>query len=254
MAAGDIAAAAGMAIYDGNEDARDLWMRDNEVLDQVATDRTAQRSIARGGTGAGNAADARVALDVAARVHTHLISDVYALDGVTPYAAALQSVLNAMQADTQARVHRGGDTMSGNLFLPAATGAVTGYAVAYLDFQGRVCRGVSAARYKKHIHDAPDLGDLFAAPLREWQLRANGITPADPTWRIGPIADELVGTDLDRFVVRDASGDVDSIDFLALLMAQTWTLNARELELEQRVDELERKIELLLETMTGESA
>lgn len=259
MAAGDTAAAAGMAIYTGNEDAKDLWKRDNEILDQVAIDRTAVRSVARGGTGGNTPPTARAALGI--RLGNSDLATVGDPGSIPVYNAAgqLTSVdptasghvataqwVIANFSSGGAYVNKSGDTMSGQLFLPASYAANFSWTVAYINGDGRVSRGASSARYKKYIHDAGELGDLFTPALREYQMRAatTGSFPGGE-WHLGNIAEELVGTDAERFVIYSEEGP-ESIDWIALGMAREYQLHRELGEARERIARLEEAVELLL--------
>lgn len=243
MAIGDDAVAAGMTLVPGGASANTLDTFDNETRDFVARfgiKPGTALALARGGTGAATAAGARTALGVPAATEVVKTPGPNVLvlnwDGGR-YRATVDGIYVGHLAYTSdissgSFVSKSGDTMTGHLYLPNSTAATSGFTVCYINADGRVSRGSSSQRYKKYIHDAPDLGDLFAAPLREYQMRADGLTPADPTKRIGYIAEELVGTDMERFVVV-INDQVESIDFIALLLAQVAQLNARVAALEE---------------------
>lgn len=128
------------------------------------------------------------------------------------------------------RVNVDGDIMNGNLYLPNATGAVSGYTVAYLNGDGRISKGVSARKWKKNIRNAdPATFDgVFGAQFREWQMKGG-----DGTRYLGYIADELAEhEDTKRFVVYNAAGEVESLDFIGLLLTMCANLNARTAKLE----------------------
>lgn len=214
MANGDAASAAGYPLVASTEDVRESFDKHNQTRDFVALKTAAQtKSLGALGTGTSN-----------------VQADLEYLNGQTVLAqngaASANAAAGAALAASANRVSRAGDTMSGDLFLPAASPASSGWTVCYINSDGRVSRGSSSRRYKKYIHDAPDLGDLFAAPLREYQMRVDGILPDDHKKHIGYIAEELVGTDLERFVVV-INDEIESIDFIAMLMAQVSQLNAR---------------------------
>jgi len=86
----------------------------------------------------------------------------------------------------------------------------------------------SARRLKKDITVAPDLVDIFP-DLVEYEYIVK------PGRRLGYIADDLVGTDAERFVTFDNDGQVAGIDYLSLLIVQNARLNARVAELERKV-------------------
>jgi hypothetical protein len=233
MANGDAAAAAGMDTVPGTASVRDSYDEHNKTRDYLAARTNAVTPIAKGGTGATDATAARTALGISAAntpsgVGSNVQTDLDNLNAtkLTRTAAQYGDDFTSRDIDISNRVSKGGDTMSGHLYLPNSSAATSNYTVCYINGDGRVSRGASSQRYKKFIHDAPDLGDLFAAPLREYQMKADGLAPADPTKRIGYIAEELAGTDMERFVVV-INDQVESIDFIALLLAQVASLNAR---------------------------
>lgn len=109
-----------------------------------------------------------------------------------------------------------------HIIAPNLTAATSGQVIAYINGDGRLSKGTSSERYKHDIRDAGDLGDLFAAPLREYKLN-----DGDGSDRVGYIAEEVEAAGLARFVIYNSEGQVDSIDFLGLLMAQNAQLHAR---------------------------
>lgn len=121
-----------------------------------------------------------------------------------------------------------GGTVTGHIWVPNSTAASSGYTVAYINGDGRISRGASALKYKKNVSavDPDSLGDIFPT-FHRWQMRADGMTPADSTWRYGPIADYMLEhPDQAPFVVV-LDGEAESIDFIGLLMAQVAQLHAR---------------------------
>ena len=133
--------------------------------------------------------------------------------------------------DISGKVSKSGDTMTGDLKLPNADPATSGYVVCYLNNDGRVSRGASSERYKKFISaiDPLGLGDVWPV-LQRFQMRRG-----DGAWKYGYIAEQLAeAEDLQPFVVYDAEGRPDSIDFIALLMVQNAQLHARVAALEAR--------------------
>lgn len=87
----------------------------------------------------------------------------------------------------------------------------------------------SARRLKENVTDAPELVSIFPA-LYEWQYILG-----DGRRHIGPMADDLVGTDAERFLIRDAAGEPAAIQVVALLVAQVAQLNARVVALENEL-------------------
>lgn len=121
---------------------------------------------------------------------------------------------------------------AGHLFVPNSSAATSSFTVAYINGDGRLSRGSSSERYKKYISaiDPASLGNIFPE-FHRFQMRADGIGPADDTWRYGYIAEHLIGTDAEPFAVT-IDGQVESIDFIGLLLAQVAQLHKRVQELE----------------------
>jgi autotransporter adhesin len=90
----------------------------------------------------------------------------------------------------------------------------------------------SARRLKRDIIPAPYLVSVFPA-LFEWEYIAG-----DGRRQIGPMADDLVGTDAERFLVVDDEGEPAGIDKLGLHTAQIAVLLAR---IERLEEELRRR-------------
>lgn len=146
----------------------------------------------------------------------------------------------------------GDTTVSGHIYVPNSTLATSGYTVAYINGDGRLTRGASSRRFKKNIQDV-SLTDvnLFATDVKEFEM-----IDGDGHVTVGYIAEELVGTDMERFVVfeqelneedgtwnlrldEDGNPVPLSIDFIPLLMAQTRSVYEKQLELEARIAALE---------------
>lgn len=92
-----------------------------------------------------------------------------------------------------------GGTLSGDLYIPGATAAGTGYTIMYIDGAGRLCRGASSEVFKDDIVliDAMALGDIFP-DLYEYVMKD------DPgRWvHVGHIAERLDEVEsMRRFVV-----------------------------------------------------
>ena len=90
-----------------------------------------------------------------------------------------------------------------------------------------------SARHKHNITDVPELGDVFDAPRREFEMR-----DGDGTRRIGRVAEELLGTPLERFIIWFDGGNgeliPDGVDYIGMHEAQINALHARIEELENR--------------------
>jgi hypothetical protein len=78
----------------------------------------------------------------------------------------------------------------------------------------------SARHLKRNIIPAPDLRDVFP-DLTEWEY-----IDGDGRRRLGYIADDLVGTDAERFVTFDDEGRPAGIDYLGLLIVQVAQMRA----------------------------
>lgn len=242
---------AGMPLVPGTGHASDIDEYINQTRDFIAQRTSTVTPVAKGGTGATTAAVARANLDVNSKQED--------FDALKTRVINLSSATNAIQlqwtggrvrlvidasnvgdiatlADTNDKIGTAGGTILGNLFLPNSSPATAGYAVAYINNDGRVSRGASSERYKKYISeiDPASLGEIFPA-LNRFQMRQG-----DPgAWKYGWIAERLAEhEDTEPFVVYNEQGAPDSIDFIALLIAQ----NA---QLHQAVDLLSQRLEAL---------
>lgn len=273
MATGDAALAAGMDLVDGNSPANTLATEDNKTRDYIAQRTNAITPVAKGGTGADNAEAARANLglvkwassaDADGKVPMYHSGGRIAVARPTSnghasdkeYVDDIYNLLNSSKLPTA------GGTITGSLFLPNAVPATSGYAVAYINGDGRLAKNASSERYKKHITeiDPGQLGDIWPQ-LHRYQMR-NG----DGSWKYGYIAERLAESDdLRPFVVyrtesttdpetgltevslvldRDGGDPVpESIDFIALLMAQNAQLHQAVELLTQRLDALEARDE-----------
>jgi hypothetical protein len=86
----------------------------------------------------------------------------------------------------------------------------------------------SARRLKQNIIPAADLRDIFPELVDYEYIDAAGRR------RLGYIADDLIGTDAERFVVFDDERRPSGIDYLTLLVAQTAQMHARLTALENK--------------------
>jgi hypothetical protein len=256
MAIGDAALAAGMTLVPGTALANTLDTAINETRDFIAQRTSAVTPVAKGGTGATTASAARAALDVPQKGTSGGIavmditgagnvglryggSRFVARSGSTELELAnlldvngATGAADAANANANGRVSKSGDTMSGHLYLPNSSAAVSGYTIAYINSDGRVSRGASSLRYKKYVSavDPLTLGDIWPQ-LKRFQMKQLDGT-ADGSWLLGHIAEELAEHhNQARFAVA-INGLVESIDFIQLLLAQTAQLNARVRQLE----------------------
>lgn len=241
---------AGMPLVPGTGLASDLDEYINQTRDFIAQRTSAVTPIAKGGTAATTAAEARTNLEItASNVPMNGFPNVQAgVDAkLTRSAAQYNADFQARDNNINARIHRDGDTMNGNLtvlgalLLPNSTPAQSGYSVAYINNDGRVSRGASSARYKKFMSaiDPDDLGDVWPT-LTRYQMRGG-----DGSWKYGYIAEHLAEHDDQRpFVVyaqHDGELVPESIDFIALLMVQNAQLHRAVDLLAQRVEALEAR-------------
>lgn len=214
MAIGDDALAAGMALTAGTVAANTIDTEINKTRDYIAQRTNAVVPIGSGGTGATTASAARAALGVTAELATKLTKST------TDY----NNDFAFRDAQIAARASLGTDVTFGNIFTPGATAASSGWTVAYINSDGRICRGASSLRYKKHVTEvAPSaFGNIFQ-PLNRFQMRGG-----DGRWTYGHIAETLAeNPDTEQFVMYDAEGRPDSVDYIPLLLAKVEQLNAR---------------------------
>ena len=135
----------------------------------------------------------------------------------------------------------GNAVVNGHVYTPNSTPATSGYTVAYINSDGRLARGASSERYKKYISDIDPaaLGDIWP-DLTRYQMRHG-----DGAWKYGYIAERLAEhPDQQPFVVyADQDGTLvpESIDFIALLMAQNAQLHQHLDLLAQRLTALEER-------------
>jgi hypothetical protein len=209
--------------------------------------------VANGGTGATSASSARTNLDVprAGTAGGRAVMDVagdgnvglrfggsrfVGRSGSTELelanlldAQAASGAADAANNNANGRVAKSGDTMSGHLYLPASSAASSGYTIAYINGDGRVSRGASSARYKTDIDRAPELPDIFAAPIASYVMKED----PDQVRRYGPVAEDLAADPRTAgFVIHDSEGRPESFDMISYLMAAVAQLNARVAALE----------------------
>lgn len=244
MATGDDATAAGLGVVPGTAQAKDLDTYVTETRDQIARGPVSWKPgtgvpVTQGGTGGATAAAARDTLDVPHdATGTQLKFTTPGFDRIALEAPGVAFVhtlayLTDIPAapDLSGVVHKTGDTMTGHLYLPNATPATTGWVAAYINSDGRVSKGASSERFKKFISRIlpASLGNIFPE-LHRFQMRQG-----DGSWRYGWIAERLAEhPEQQPFVVYDNEGRPESIDFIALLIAQNAQLNDRVQALEAR--------------------
>lgn len=273
MATGDDATAAGMDVLTGNESANTIDTEINKSRDYIAQRTAAVTPVAKGGTGATSAVAARANLGVTAAnlgITPSAAPGVVEPSKTVTYSAAGRIATNTPAAAGDAVNKAYADApwnapvawmnsinIQGQLYALAATPATSGYTVAYLNSDGRLAKGASSERYKTDIAliDPASLGDIFP-DLYSYRMAGGHDTP-----RVGWIAERLNESDTLRpFVVyervteynaatdenttrilTDDNGNPipDSIDFIALLIAQNAQQAQQITQLAQRITDLE---------------
>jgi hypothetical protein len=208
MPIGDDALAAGMTILDGSEQADDIDVYINETRDFIAQHAGGVAPVAKGGTGSSTAAGARANLDVPSNADLATKAD----------AGHIHGGLFVTGASLQYR----SDLQEWNV------GPSNFYVGGYLRVIGTIFNP-STRRIKDGITAAPEVADAFPT-LYEYRRKDEHTGKRE----LGYIAEELVGTDAERFVHFDKDGRPDGINYLGLLIVQVAQLQARVAELEAR--------------------
>lgn len=236
MAIGDDAAAAGMDLVAGSStQARDIDTQINKTRDYIAQKDAATRTVPRGGTGATTPAAARANLDVYGKAETYpkTVLDQQFADINQAFANDAAAIAGKADAGALAgKFDKSGGTVSGdvgvtgNVFIAGASAGGSGIIAYVQNSDSRITRGVSARRFKKNIRklDALALGDL-SQPLVDYQMKVEYDRSGDRF--VGHIADDMIGTPAERFVVYNAEGEVEGIDFIPYLLAMNAQLHAR---------------------------
>lgn len=240
MAVGDAAVADGQSLVAGSAAANTLDALINQVKDDIAARHTEVRSIARGGTGGSSASAARTALGINPANIGAAADDIgtgleFYSPGFNQLAFRAPGVSNGTVLQNSggggSYLPLAGGTLSGDLYLPASSAASSGWTNAYINGDGRVCRGASSLRYKKHVSvvTGSSFGNIFP-PLNRFQMRGG-----DGRWTYGHVAEDMAaGPDTERFVMYDAEGRPDSVDYIPFLLAKVEQLVERVAELEAR--------------------
>lgn len=237
---GDDALAAGLPILDPETDlVRDGATEINITRDIIANRTSAVTPIEKGGTGATTATGARTALGLPAGAtavaNLGLTATLIPTTGSNTQADI--DYLNSIKYPKSGGIITGnvGITGSidrvlgniitdGNVFVPNSSAAASGWTAAYINSDGRLCRGASSLRYKKYVSEVQPsaFGNIFP-PLNRFQMRGG-----DGRWTYGHIAETLAeNPDTEPFVMYDAEGRPDSVDYVPLLLAKVEQLNAR---------------------------
>lgn len=239
MAAGDAAAAISWPVVNGATTAANTVATEiNTSRDLAAGVYTETRPVARGGTGGTTQAAAATALAVVPK------SDVYvsgSIAGKIPRYDGSGRLLGANpvasnQFATKAYVDGAGiafngGVVTGDIYLPNATAASSGYVVCYLNGDGRISRGASSSRFKKNIDRQP-VPEGFTELVASYLMRQD----SDHVTRFGPIVEDMEkrGGAVAALVTHDAEGRPESFDQISFLMACVAELSARVKELEAR--------------------
>ncbi|PQZ60688.1 MULTISPECIES: hypothetical protein [unclassified Microbacterium] len=244
---GTAAAADGMTVLDGTEDRRTGWLAINKARDYIVSKCAAALTAAKAYTDQKVAAISLTWNAISGKpssfppsAHTHTSLDA---------GGGMRFGETSGQWATSQTIYTGANvSVGGHVIVPNATPATSGYAVAYINGDGRLAKNASSERYKKYISalDPASLGDIWPT-LSRYQMRHG-----DGSWKFGYIAERLAEhPDQEPFVVyayeTDADGKTvvtdqpDSIDFIALLMAQNAQLHQAVDLLAQRLDALEER-------------
>ena len=225
MANGDQATALGWDTVAGTADRRQGYDEINKTRDYAAGVKTEVRPVAKGGTGASDAATARTNLAAAAASHSHRIGDILTADGSQNYGVALQGVLDGMTANTNSKASASSldSVYQGNMSSGIYNRTVGGNSV-YINTSGVLGYLPSASRFKKFIRNADlDPQAARAILIRTYQYKA-AVDVGDEQ-QIGVIAEELEANGFSWLVGYDEAGEpmtvhYDRIGLVALALAQ----------------------------------
>lgn len=235
MANGDDAVAAGMQAVSSTASVRDGYDEINLTRDYIAQRTSAVQPIAKGGTGATTAADARTNLDVykkreaiksdnqnneialgwgggriSIRVDASDIGDVAVTSDFAGYQPAGNYVVQS-----GGDIYTGGGRFNsqGSRNFPVSVN----YASAYMDGNNWLGITPSALRFKQDVErfdyslaDALKLADCVATYRLKSLVEEQG---EDATGEVGVIAEWLIDAGFPEFVIRDAQGAVQSVAY-----------------------------------------
>ena len=250
MANGDDAAAAGMDVVAGTADRRQGYDEINKTRDYIAQRTSAVQPVAKGGTGATNAADARTNLDAAKTAHTHRIDDVYTSDGTQKYGTALQAQLSAMQSSLEvqigSKVSNGANVTFGDIYTPAGRSnpVSVGWVSAALGGDGRLGASPSAARFKQDITPRTySLDDIDRITIVTYRLiEAVEQLGDDARVEVGVIAEQLVEAGFPEFVVFGDDGQPFTVEYgrmVTVALSGIQALHAQQQDILTRLTDLE---------------
>jgi hypothetical protein len=232
----------------------------------LGSDRLPTAAVAKGGTGATDAATARtnlgaqVAGSYSVTGHQHSTTDISTggFDGSrinsgsisVPGSIGAGGLVSGASADFAGAIYAAGailtnSTLSANNRFTntfALGNAVSGQAL-YMNGSGQMGVGASAERFKKKIADSDLDGSLaLAVKIRSFVYDPKFIE-SDGSVQTGVIAEELVALGLERFVIFNEDGTTSGVhyDKLALLALAGLKVEAKRLDaLEARLTALEK--------------
>lgn len=269
MAVGDDALAAGMAIMSGSELANTLDTEMNKTRDYIAQRTSAVTPVAKGGTGATNASSARSnlgLLDVAAANSAEAnklprYNGSGQLAAFDPTLSGHVASKNYVDTAVAGKVSPGADVTFGQIYTPSSFAATSGWTAAYINSDGRISKGASSERFKKFISavDPMDMGDIFPQLVRYKMRQQIDGGPLDGAWHYGNIAERLAENPATApFVVYETTDDghdlvlgqngapiPESIDYIALLVAQNAQLHVRSLQQDAVIEQLSARLDAL---------
>jgi hypothetical protein len=269
MAIGDAAAAAGMVVVNPLTDTVKAGAdHHNKTRDYIAERTSAVQPIAKGGTGATTAAQARTNLGLREGATLDVApADAAQANKLPRYNANAQlttanptlgghatskSYVDGRVAAPPAVTATGDVYAGGNLRTPGrvlavgvrGTEVVTNYASVYVDGNGWFGITPSALRFKRDIVPHPyTLEQALDIGVVSYRLRDAVEADANAPAEVGVIAEQLVDAGLREFVVFDDAGNTQSVAYDRLALVALGGLA----ELAQRVVELELAVEQLLE-------
>ena len=243
--AGDLAVAAGWYTNDGTGPASDLDAWINYALDRIAAERTNRiaadalkvdkpadgASMARREPGSAHNIGFYTVGTAALYFRPEPTTAVY--DRLVITQNDLDAALAALPApdisgkfDKSGGVVTGDVQVNGRIRTPGAVAGGSGVIAYVQNSNSEITRGVSARRFKKNIRqlDPLALGEI-AQPLVDWQMKV--AYDRSETRFTGHIADDMIGTPAERFVVYDDDGQVLGFDQIAYLLAMVAQLTAR---------------------------